>query len=337
MNRESDVRPLHVRVRRRLRQLVRRCRHALVYGLTILLRRVMVSLAPPRARAVGASLGSSAYRVLRGERRKTLENLKLAYGDAMPAAERGRLAKEVFRNAGMAAAELAFLSAGRAEAILSRGRIEGLQHVRDVLESGAGAVIVTAHFGLWEIGIPLLAPRISCETAAVARELSNPHLDRLLNEARRDAGAHVFARGQTGRSYIRYLRQGNVLIVLGDIDTDKGDGVFVPFFGRPAWTQSGIARLARMGRARVLTSFIMRDASDPDRHVGVLNAPLPEPEGRTEEEWDAQMTQAFTAQIEAAVRQRPELWMWMHRRWQHQPGDLERLRRRRAGRVRVTS
>ena len=337
MNRESDVRPLHRRLRGRLRRLIRRCRHALVYCLTIVMRRVMVSWAPSRARAVGAALGSAAYVALRGERRKTLGNLELAYGETMPAAERGRLAREVFRNAGMAAAEMAFLSGERADAVLSRGRVEGLRHVRDVLESGAGAVIVTAHFGLWEIGIPLLAPRISCETGAVARELSNPYLDRLLNEARRDAGARVFARGQAGRGYVRYLRQGNVLIVLGDIDTDKGDGVFVPFFGRPAWTQTGIARLARMGRARVLTSFIVRDADDPGRHVAVLNEPLPEPAGGTEEEWVAEMTRAFTAQIEAAVRERPELWMWMHRRWQHRPSDLERLRRRRAVRARDLS
>ena len=95
--------------------------------------------------------------------------------------------------------------------------------------------------------------------------------------------------------------------------------MFVDFFGRPAWTQTGIARLAYLGRANILPVFIQRDPLDPAKHVVVIESALPEPEGVTAEEYVARMTQAFTKAIEKAIRERPDQWMWMHRRWRRQP------------------
>jgi Kdo2-lipid IVA lauroyltransferase/acyltransferase len=97
--------------------------------------------------------------------------------------------------------------------------------------------------------------------------------------------------------------------------------MFVDFFGRAAWTQTGIARLAQMGRAKILTGFIARDPDNPANHVLRLNPPLPEPSKGAEDDWIAETTRAFTAQIEENVRARPGQWMWMHRRWRHRPAS----------------
>lgn len=282
----------------------------------------MVALPLSWARALGGVLGGAAFGFLKTERRRTLEHLALAYGETLDEAAREAIGRQVFRNAGLGAGEGAFLSLGRVAPLLARTRIEGLEHVLGVLAEGRGLIFVTAHYGQWELLLAALAPLASCETAAVGRPMPNPYLNRLIEEMRQRFCTHVFTRGETGREYIRFLRRGNVLAVLGDMDTSKGDGLFVPFFGRPAWTQTGIARLARMGRAQVVTGFIERDAADPSRHVVRIDPPIEDPDATLgEEAWIARMTQAFTARIEAAVRRRPDQWLWMHRRWRRRPPE----------------
>jgi KDO2-lipid IV(A) lauroyltransferase len=320
------------KIRKTWKRAVKRSRRNLVYLLTILARRAIVCLPLRWARGVGACVGVAAFPLVRKERRRTLENLKLAYGGEMSEGERRRLGREVFRNAGRSAVEAAFLSTGEGGNILTDTRVEGLEHIQGVLESGRGVLAVTAHFGNWELVLAVSALRFPCEVGAVARDLSNPGLNRLVTDLRERCGAQVFTRGQSGRDYVRFLRGGNVLGILGDIDTSKGEGLFVDFFGRPAWTQSGIARLARVACARIVPAFIFRDREDPALQVYRIEPPLEEPpEGLPEEEWIRATTQAFTKAIENAVRERPDLWMWMHRRWRRQPGEA-RTRRRKPGR-----
>ncbi len=284
----------------------------------------MVCLPVPLARRTGSALGSLGFFLFRKERCKILNNLALAYGDEMPEAERQALAKRIFRNVGRGVAALAYASSGREGTILSRCRVDGLEHVLEVLETGRGVLLLTAHVGLWELNSGILSAVLPCESGVVARELNNPHFERMILEMRRRLGVRVFSRGKTGRDYVRFLRKGNCLAIMGDIDTRKGDGIFVDFFGRPAWTQSGIARLARIGRARVVPCFLTPAPDDPDGHVLEILPPIPEPEEADEGEWIEAMTRAFTAEIERAVRKRPDQWMWMHRRWRHQPEDMER-------------
>jgi KDO2-lipid IV(A) lauroyltransferase len=307
--------------RKALKRPLRRIRHRLVYTLTIALRRAMVFLPLSWARRLGGWLGAAAFVLMRWERRKALESIELAFGDTLTRSERAALGSRVFRNAGMGAAEGAFTSTGKLDPVLQGVRVKGLEHAQAAAKAGQGTVAVTAHFGNWEIGAPFLARDLPCKVGVVARRLSNPLLEEMLNDSRRKVGIHVFPTGETGRGYIRFLREGNLLCVLGDIDTSHGDGMFVDFFGRPAWTQTGIARLAQMGRAKILTGFISRDPRDPGHHMLRLNPPLPGPGEGAKSDWIAETTRAFTAQIEESVRARPEQWMWMHRRWRHRPAS----------------
>jgi KDO2-lipid IV(A) lauroyltransferase len=291
------------------------------------LRRGILCFPLPWALRLGSWLGMLAFGLLRHERHKTLNNLKMAYGSAFSPDERRRLAREVFRNAGRASAELAFLWSGQAGNLLTHVRVEGLEHMLQVLESGRGILILSAHFGNWELMAPLFARTLPCQVGAVARDLRNPGLNREVLTLRKRLGIHIFRRGHSGRDYVRFLRTGNALGILGDIDTKSGNGLFVPFFGRPAWTQRGIAELALLGKARVVPAFLARDPRDPQRHVLRVEPALPEPEGLDKEQWIEVMTQAFTQAIEQAVRRQPEQWMWMHRRWRHRP-DTPGHRRR---------
>ncbi len=292
----------------------------MVYYLTIAVRIVMVRLPLSVARRIGAFLGSMVYYLAHLDRQRILENLQLAYGNELSEAQRLEIARGVFRTAGLGVVEAAYVSSGRVDEILQGMRVEGMEQVREVIAQGRGIVMVTAHFGNWELGVVPFVRSLPCEVGVVARELSNPHLERLLLEQRSLCGEKVFLRGKTGRDYVRFLRSGNMLGVVGDMDTTRGEGIFVNFFGRPAWTQTGIGRLARMGRARVFTAFASFDPEDPNRSVLEIK-PLPEPEAKDESEWIAEITQSFTDRIEDVVRRHPEQWMWMHRRWRHRPED----------------
>ena len=315
---------------RAARRAVQRARRATVYGLTRVFCRLMVMLPVRWARRLGGWGGLAGYYLVASERAKALRSLELAYGDEKSPEERRRIAREVFRHAGEIAAEGAFLMTGRGEAILGKARLEGLEHVWPVLESGHGIIALTAHFGNWEVQLPLVKRHVKDRAAvgAIARDLSNPGLDRMAKDMRRMYDTEVFATRQSGRGYVKFLRGGGMLGVLGDIDT-RGDGIFVDFFGRPSWTQVGIARLARLGRARILPLFVFRDEADPNVHVARFYAPVDEIEADGEEEWTRRVTQAFTSEIERVVRERPEHWMWMHNRWKRRPkrrkvGDQDR-------------
>ena len=303
-----------------MRRRVKAVEHFAVFLLVSLVNRLVACLSPRIARRLGAALGKLGFALARGERRAVLRHLEWAFGGTMSEDERLEMARRVFINAGITAAEWPFLAAGRAACLQEKVTIEGEEHLREAEATGRGLLFLTAHYGNWELMTPLMTPRVKDrEVGVVARDLSNPWLNEVTVRTRRGHGARVFPRGGTGRDYVRFLREGNGLAVLGDIDTSKGGGIFVDFFGRPAWTQTGIARLAYMGRAIILPVFIKRDPDDPARHVVTIEPALSEPEGATADEYVALMTQAFTKAIEKAVRERHDQWMWMHRRWRRQP------------------
>jgi KDO2-lipid IV(A) lauroyltransferase len=306
--------------RKRMRRRIKAVEHFAVFLLASLVNRLVACLSPRMARRLGAALGRLGFVLARGERRAVLRHLEWAFGGTMSGDERLELARRVFINAGITAAEWPFLTAGRTAALLEKVTVEGEEHLREAQAKGRGLLFLTAHYGDWELLTPMMVRHVKDrEVGVVARDLSNPWLNEVTVRTRRGHGARVFPRGGTGRDYVRFLREGNGLAVLGDIDTSKGGGIFVDFFGRPAWTQSGIARLAYLGRAAILPAFIKRDPDDPARHVVTVEPALPEPQGVTADEYVALMTQAFTKAIEKAVRERPDQWMWMHRRWRRQP------------------
>lgn len=322
----TDSRPLSHRLRRRWKKFrkwrkrnLQHLRRYLVYILTKRVGQFMVLFPPAWTRAWGAMLGRLAYSLAGKERKKVRDHLCLAYGDELNESRRQAIARSMFEQAGRTAAEWCYMQAGQAETILRDVRVEGLEHFEAVLARDRGILFLTAHFGNWELMTPLMVQYMSREVGVVARELSNPWVNAATNRTRESHGAYVFPRGSTGRDYIRFLRKKNGLAILGDIDTGKGAGLFVPFFNQPAWTQSGIARLAYIGRAEVLPAFIFREPENPNRHVVRVFPAIEVDRDQGEEGYIREMTAAFTKAIEKAVRMQPDQWMWIHRRWLRQP------------------
>jgi KDO2-lipid IV(A) lauroyltransferase len=193
--------------------------------------------------------------------------------------------------------------------------MEGGEHFKTAAAQGRGVLILTAHYGNWELlaaahgltGLPL---------SIVIRPLDHPLLDDLAARFRRRSGAELIIKRQAVREVLQALRRQRMVGVLLDQNATRAEGVFVPFFGVPASTSKGLAVLALRTGAPVVPVFLRRD---PDRrgHRMDVGAPIPPPtDGDV-----ATYTATFNQVLEAAIRRAPEQWLWMHARWRTQPKE----------------
>lgn len=262
------------------------------------------------AQALGRGLGRLGWAFSRRDRSRALEHLALAFPEAAPA-ERERLARASFVHLGATLGEVLWLFTRSCGAVSRQVSITGLEPVAALRAAGRPILFVTGHCGNWE----LLAAAWSCRfgpVTVVARGLDEAPLQRLLAGFRGRFGIRTVERGEAGaaRELLRTLRGGGALAMLIDQDT-RVEGVWVPFFGRPAYTPVGAARLALRRDVAVVPVF---DERLPDgSHRARLEAPLELPDDETE------ATALMTRAIEAQVRRVPEQWVWMHRRWRRQP------------------
>ncbi|MBI4543704.1 MAG: lysophospholipid acyltransferase family protein, partial [Gemmatimonadetes bacterium] len=190
---------------------------------------------------LGSALGRLTYRTLRLRRREVEENLRRAFPAqdqawvrATAAAAYAHLGRELLALLGLA-------SSGREE-ILARTEALGLYSFREALRRGQGAVVVSGHFGNWEIAAASLTAR-GIPLDVVVQPLANPLVDRAVRRARERLGMHVIERAHAARQGLAALRAGRVVALVADQDARRA-GVLVPFFGRPASTHRGPAVLA---------------------------------------------------------------------------------------------
>jgi len=288
----------------------RRIRHALIY---LLARAVMAAMAlfPERAgRRAGRALGAAAHWLARRERRQAREHLALAYG-LDPAGRRAALlARGVFIHLGVSLVEVGRVIAGARRQPAVEIPAASRRALDEALARGQGVVFATGHLGNWELMAVALA-RAGYPISTVARESSNPRFSRLLERQRARFGVECVMRGRPGAvaGILRALRAGRVLGLLVDQDTAV-PGVFVPFFGREAFTPVAAAAIARRTGAPVVVGSIRRRRDDV-HEVTVAPSDLPaDPRAATA---------LVTARLEERVRRRPSQWVWFHERWRTRP------------------
>lgn len=263
------------------------------------------------AQALGRAIGTVGWTVAGRDRRRTLEHLALALPDLAPD-RRAAIGRASFRHFGAMLGECLWLRSRGAAEVRSMVDFTGWEEIERARAAGRPILILTGHCGNWELLAAALNVR-GLGMAVVARELDDPGLQDSLLALRARFGTRTIVRGTPGaaRDLLRTLRSGGALGMLIDQDT-KVEGVWVDFFGRPAWTPVGAADIALRLGATVLPTFIERL---PDgRHRARVEPPLELPRDPTG------ATQAMSERIEAQIRRVPEQWVWMHRRWRRQPG-----------------
>ncbi|MCX7015989.1 MAG: lysophospholipid acyltransferase family protein [Candidatus Sumerlaeota bacterium] len=308
------------RLWRNIRKSPQRARRWLAYVLTRLAIQIIVALPDRVAVQACAALGGAAFWLLPKYRRRTLRNLELILGQDLPERGRFEVAREVFRNVGRSAAEFALIRRWTAEDIRRRVAVVGVENFEKAHAGGRGVITALAHFGSWELCAATAVQCFGVELAAVARQVSNARLDALLNEGRARAGVRIFFRGRGTRPMVEHLKAGKVLAILVDQDTRKGQGLFVPFLGRPAYTQRGPALLAWRLGVPILPVSMVRNP-DGFTHTLYVDEPIEAPPQAERAEAVEHLVRSYTQVFERYIRRYPAQWSWMHDRWRHVEGQ----------------
>jgi KDO2-lipid IV(A) lauroyltransferase len=268
--------------------------------------------------AIGTAGGWCAYYLLKRERRKTLANIELAYGGEKSAKERARLARAVFINLGRNVSELALYPRLDDASFRRFVAMEGQEILDRELRKGKGVLIITGHIGNWEL-FPSFIIAAGYTGGVIARRAYYEKYERLLFGLRRSKGFRIFYRDESPKEILKTLRNNEVIGILADQDVRKLDGVFVNFFGMPAYTPTAPVLIAMKSDASLIPGRIVREGR---RHRIRLDEPIALRSTGDRESDLIYNTQQWSDCIERYVKERPEQWVWMHRRWRTRPGDV---------------
>ncbi len=266
-------------------------------------------------------LGSLAYRLLPAARGRALTHLSYALGQSSSEEQIRRIALESFQNL-----ILNFLECGRFASIehkrlLEKIEVDGWEHVEAAHQAGRGGIFVTGHIGNWELSGAYVALR-GYPMNAVARRIYLEPLNQRLTELRARMGVRTLYRDGTMRSMIRCLQNNQFLAILPDQDVKRVQGIFVDFFGRPAYTPVGPALLGLASGSPIL---IARGVRQGNRHLLTIDPPIFADRAAPREEEVKRLVTLYTNRLEAFIREYPSQWVWTHRRWRTQPSDLEKV------------
>jgi len=274
---------------------------------------------PPRlAYGLGERLGDLAFAGLASRRRVTLDNLALALGEHQSPQERQVMAREVFRNLGRHVvdfAQLRHMNAVRFQQMCANW--EAVARLDALAARGHGLLIIGAHFGSWEL-MSAIALLLQTHVNVIVRPPDNPVVHRLSEAYRQRCGYRTIARReQAMHESLRALRRKEVVGILMDQSSVRNESVEVAFFGIKTFTPKGPALLALRAKCPVVGVFLVREA--PGHHRVVVTDEIPIARTGNVRRDVEENSQRFNRIIEAQIRQHPEQWFWLHRRWKKRP------------------
>jgi KDO2-lipid IV(A) lauroyltransferase len=265
--------------------------------------------------ALGAAAGGLAFRLDRKHTRVALDNLTAAFGDALSPADRLRIARACWRHYGRITADAAAFHRLSAEDIDTRIRYEGLDALRTAHAEGKGVLLISGHFGHWEL-TAYMQGFLGCPLLMITKPMANHRLEAMLARLRSGSGNTIVAKSDAVRASLRALARGIGVAVMIDQDA-RGSGIFVPFFGKPSSTIPTVGTLHVRTGAAVVATF-----SYPEQDGGwrIVYERMAFPGLTGVRDTDVRrITEETTALLEARIRARPDLWLWMHRRWKTPP------------------
>ena len=271
-------------------------------------------------RSVADAVGAGCARLLDllapRLRRVAYINLSFAFPDRDAAWRRG-IVDGVYRSIGrliVAFARFPRIDAGN---VASWIRYEGFEHYEAAKARGKGVLFATAHLGNWELSAfahALLTEKMSI----VVRPLDNPLLDDLVEARRALSGNALLSKRDFARAMLRALRDNEAVGILVDQNSAGDNAAFVPFFGKPACTNLTFAKLAARSEAAVIPGFAVWNESE--RRYCLRFYPAVAMTGDAVED-----TARIQGAVELAIRECPEQWLWIHRRWKTRPAGEARI------------
>ena len=278
-----------------------------------------VSAMPERAAdSVGRRVGQMVYRM--GVRREVVdENLRLAYPEKDDAWINA-ITRKAYEHLGREATAMMRLSKLDPKAVVERTNPLGWDQMEAALGEGRGVLLVTGHYGNWEIAAATVAAR-GIPIAAIVRRQGNRLVDERLQELRRKLGVETIYQSQAPSRVPRVLRANGVVGIVGDQDARRS-GIFVPFFGRPASTHRGPALFALRLNAPVMSCIARRMPGKDVRYEIAGERVDVTRTGDLETDVTA-LTAELALRLERQVRVAPEQYFWFHKRWKTNPGTYK--------------
>ena len=277
----------------------------------------ILGLVPRRlSRAFGIALGQAVYLLHVRLRRVGMRNLALAFPEKTEV-ERAGILRGVFTSLGRQLAEVCQFPKYTLANVEQVVVYDGLENYEQAYARGKGVLFLTAHFGAWELSA--FAHSLHGHWLhVVMRPMDNEYLDRLIQSYRTRHGNKTVGKDDFVRGLLAAMKAGEVVGILMDTNMTPPQGVFVDFFGIPACTASGLARIALRTDAAVVPGFTIWDQALGKYRLRFDPAVELVRTGDLEADIVAN-TQKFTKVIEDYVRKYPEQWLWVHRRWKTRP------------------
>ena len=278
--------------------------------------KILGILPRPLSRAFAIALSQLVYLLHFRLRQVGMRNLAMVFPEKS-VAELARILRGEFTSLGRQLAELCQFPRYTPQNVDQVVVYDGLENYERAYARGKGVLFLTAHFGGWELSA--FAHSLHGHWLhIVMRPMDNVYLDRMIRRYRTMHGNQTVDKDDFVRGLLAAMKAGEVVGILMDTNMTPPQGIFVNFFGIPACTASGLARIALRTDAAVVPAFTIWDAAlgkyrlrfDPALELirtGELEADI------------AANTQRFTNVIEDYVRQYPDQWLWVHRRWKTRP------------------
>jgi Kdo2-lipid IVA lauroyltransferase/acyltransferase len=264
----------------------------------------------PAANRVASSIAQLLDRSVPKLRRVGLTNLRFAFPEATEA-ERNRIIDGVFQTIARLLVAMARFPTLNSRNIHDLIGYEGLENYERAKQEGRGILVATAHLGNWELSAfshALMTERMNI----MVRPLDNPLIDRLVEHYRTLSGNGLIFKRDAARGVLKALKNNEAVGILIDQNTVATEGVFVPFFGKSACAGTAFVKLAYHSGAPVIPGFAFWNAQT-GRYILRF---YPKMQLCGDAAADTARIQQF---FEATIRQYPDQWMWIHRRWKTRP------------------
>jgi KDO2-lipid IV(A) lauroyltransferase len=259
-----------------------------------------------------------AFLLDKRHRLTALSNLKSAFGNQIPHSQRQKIARDTFIHFGRVFLDMLYLASLSPLKRVKLMTVEGEEHIHAALQKEKGALLFSAHFGLWELA-PAYISNIG-KLNVIARPLDNIHLEKELAKLRQSLGAKVIHKFQASRPILRSLRANEMVAILIDQNVLRSEAVFIDFFGQKAATTPSLATFHLRTGAPLIPVFCYPGDSR-GFHIKILK-PLDIPLSDNFQQDLHNITQTCTQVIESQIRKFPQFWFWFHDRWKSRPPDV---------------
>jgi len=277
----------------------------------------VLGILPRRAaRFAGACFVAAAYALRPTLRRIAMFNLQMAFPEWTDAQRKGAI-RGMIRQIGWMAGEFSQFPKYTRETIERIVAIDGAENFANAQRHGKGVVFLTGHMSAWELA-PFAHAMYGHPLHFLVRPIANSRVDALINHYRCLSGNQPIEKNRSARAVLKVLGEGGTVGILSDHNTSLDEGVFVNFFGVPASTTSGLARIALHTDAAVVPGFLCWDEGAEKYRLQFQ--PAIELARTGDDDADIrENTARFMRVIEEYVRAHPDQWLWVHKRWKTRP------------------